>query len=321
MAEARVALPPRGERRLVVAGDEHVAGRRRREARGERGRERRRRLAQRLVAAARGARAARLVSVVAPDGPRGARAPSCASAVARRSAARSPSSASAGAPCRHCAGASRRRGLRERGAGRADGVRRQRAAEGHARQQDTAAGPRQAAASTRSAAPSAAPPAPDPSASASAASTHQDVAGVDDSPIRPMRQTRPFHGPEPGADLDVVALEQPLANARPRRRRRERRRCSASAGDTTLRPPSSRPSASSPATSARWLAQVAREARFEPFLVHDAQRLVQRVDHRDRRGVVVDAVGAPVLLEQAHVEVPALHLVRASAQPRSAPPR
>ena len=52
------------------------------------------------------------------------------------------------------------------------------------------------------------------------------------------------------------------------------------------------------------VAAMAPEARLQPLLDHDAQRLVQGVVHRDRRGVMVDALGAPVLLDQREVEVP-----------------
>ena len=49
---------------------------------------------------------------------------------------------------------------------------------------------------------------------------------------------------------------------------------------------------------------MAPKARLEPLFDHDSKRFVQRVVHRDRRGMMIDAVGAPVLLDEREVEVP-----------------
>ena len=59
-------------------------------------------------------------------------------------------------------------------------------------------------------------------------------------------------------------------------------------------------------------ARVTFPARGKPFLLHDPQPLVQRVDHVDGRGVVVGAraVGEPVVDHRLQVEVP-----RAALQP------
>src|SRR5262249_53917979 len=54
-------------------------------------------------------------------------------------------------------------------------------------------------------------------------------------------------------------------------------------------------------------------ASVEPLLEDEAQSLTKGVDHRDRRRVVVDAILAPVLLDDARVEVPALYLRLAAA--------
>ena len=49
-------------------------------------------------------------------------------------------------------------------------------------------------------------------------------------------------------------------------------------------------------------------AGFEPFFQDQPQRFVQAVGHVDRRGVVIDALLAPVLGQHRDVEIPALHL-------------
>ena len=55
------------------------------------------------------------------------------------------------------------------------------------------------------------------------------------------------------------------------------------------------------------------EALFE----HDAEARVQRVEHRDGRGVVIAAGGADVVGEQREVEVPRLRGLRRGRGPRS----
>ena len=57
------------------------------------------------------------------------------------------------------------------------------------------------------------------------------------------------------------------------------------------------------------VAQVPRPARLQPFLQHEPQPFAQGVDHRDRRGVVVEAVARPSsAATHRQVEIPALHL-------------
>ena len=51
-----------------------------------------------------------------------------------------------------------------------------------------------------------------------------------------------------------------------------------------------------------------REACLEPFLRNRAQRRAQAIDHRRRRGVVVDARRAPVARELAEIQVIAAHI-------------
>ena len=58
---------------------------------------------------------------------------------------------------------------------------------------------------------------------------------------------------------------------------------------------------------------VPRVRRVEPFGEQHAETGVQRVEHRDRRGVVVAARGADVVGEQREVEVPALRRRGAAA--------
>src|SRR5262249_34891558 len=61
---------------------------------------------------------------------------------------------------------------------------------------------------------------------------------------------------------------------------------------------------------------VARETRLEAFGEHALERGVQPVDHRDRRGVVVDAARAEIPADQREVEIPALNRARAALEPR-----
>src|SRR5215813_5408265 len=64
---------------------------------------------------------------------------------------------------------------------------------------------------------------------------------------------------------------------------------------------------------------VARESRREAFLDHEAQRLTQRVMHRNRSRMMVNALLAPVLGQEREVEVPALDLRRTLAQDLEGP--
>ena len=147
----------------------------------------------------------------------------------------------------------------------------------------------------------------------SAVSSRSTLSRRLDSPIRPIRHTLPFIGPSPPPISMPNSASEPAPHARLVDAVRDRRRCSASTADA---PPRRR--ARARARRARRPAPrdsaVAREARLEPLLVDEAQRLVQRVVHRDRRGVMVDALLAPVLLDHRQVEVPALHLRLAPAQ-------
>src|SRR5215831_1102109 len=56
------------------------------------------------------------------------------------------------------------------------------------------------------------------------------------------------------------------------------------------------------------IAQVSRPPGFKSFLKHQTQGLAQSVNHRNWCGMVVKALLAPVALDHAHVEVPALYL-------------
>src|SRR5262245_51806989 len=67
------------------------------------------------------------------------------------------------------------------------------------------------------------------------------------------------------------------------------------------------------------MSAVTRESRRRAFLEHDAQRLTQRVIHRNRGGMMVNALLAPVLGQEREVEVPALDLGRALAQDLEGP--
>ena len=49
------------------------------------------------------------------------------------------------------------------------------------------------------------------------------------------------------------------------------------------------------------------QAVLQSFFEHDAQRFVQGIVHRDRRGVMVDPLAAPVFLDHRQIEIPALH--------------
>ena len=48
---------------------------------------------------------------------------------------------------------------------------------------------------------------------------------------------------------------------------------------------------------------VAREAVFEPFGEHDAQRLARGIQHRGRLGVMVEPLLAPVVHQHAEIEI------------------
>ena len=61
------------------------------------------------------------------------------------------------------------------------------------------------------------------------------------------------------------------------------------------------------------------EPVLEPLLEHDPQRLVQAVEHVDRRGVVIKTFLAPVLPNHRQVQIPALHLALAAIDPRDRP--
>ena len=54
---------------------------------------------------------------------------------------------------------------------------------------------------------------------------------------------------------------------------------------------------------------MALPARLQSFLDHDAQSFVQRVIHGDRRGVMINALHAPVLGNQSDVQIPGAALV------------
>src|SRR6478609_5680300 len=56
------------------------------------------------------------------------------------------------------------------------------------------------------------------------------------------------------------------------------------------------------------VADMARELRLQALLQHEPQALSQRINHCDRRGVVIRAVAAPVALDGREIEIPALHL-------------
>src|SRR3984893_10930117 len=55
-------------------------------------------------------------------------------------------------------------------------------------------------------------------------------------------------------------------------------------------------------------------AQFESIFEHDAHRLPQRVDQRNRWRVVIQPVLAPVIHRRGKIEIPALHLRLASAK-------
>src|SRR5437660_11356302 len=52
---------------------------------------------------------------------------------------------------------------------------------------------------------------------------------------------------------------------------------------------------------------VATPAVLQTFIERQPQRFVQRVVHRDGRGVMISAVLTPIRREQIHVEIPTLN--------------
>jgi hypothetical protein len=48
-------------------------------------------------------------------------------------------------------------------------------------------------------------------------------------------------------------------------------------------------------------------ARLQSLLENQAQRLVERINHGNRCGVMIEALLAPIALYEHHVQIPALH--------------
>src|SRR5713101_9726988 len=62
------------------------------------------------------------------------------------------------------------------------------------------------------------------------------------------------------------------------------------------------------------IALVAAEAGCQSFLLHEAQGFAQGVVHRDRSGVVINPLLAPILLDHGEIEIPTLDLRLTRAQ-------
>ncbi len=123
-------------------------------------------------------------------------------------------------------------------------------------------------------------------ASASAASSSVTLRGRAVWPMHPIRHTVPANAPEPAADLDAVAGQQLLAHgevvdAVGDPHRRQLRQAGALGSDERhahrLQPVLQLPAAR----------RVAGDGRVEALGEHRTEPGVQRLDHRDRRGVVV----------------------------------
>src|ERR1035437_8794986 len=115
------------------------------------------------------------------------------------------------------------------------------------------------------------------------------------SPIRPTRQILPLSGPSPAAisilnsrnnSARTFASSIPAGTALVVRR-----------GELQTHRPHS-------GLERGCVDAMSPPSRFQPFLDDDPQRLVERVVHRDRRRMMVEPVGSPILLDQRNVEVP-----------------
>ncbi len=143
---------------------------------------------------------------------------------------------------------------------------------------------------------------------------HEDhVFSVHDEPINPTRHTFPLSSPSP-PPISMLC-----------RSRIYRRTLASSTPSGTLTVISigeryasgtkgSRPRSASPSQKSREIARC-RSSRFSsPSSLTMLKRLVKRVHHADRRGVVVKPFGSPVLGDHRDVQVPALHFALSPRQ-------
>ena len=118
------------------------------------------------------------------------------------------------------------------------------------------------------------------------------VAHQPDAPALPRELA------EPAADLDVVAGRAARRGAWRRRHRRAATRVVSSGAGAPARTSGSRARGARPA-AARPTRRCRALRRVETFVEQHTEAGVQRVEHRDRRGVVVAALGADVLADAA----------------------